>query len=232
MCSNPIHTVCRDKSRITFTCYLCFSCFCFSFSGFLSPDCWWKVAWRHSHARLLQANKQHSGHMFCSLQNIATLRASQVWGRNSARCHILIFMISAAVFDACMQGKDLMQYFYTAPPTPTTLSLDNDVILNYNKPHQQTTTEGKEEPSLKHRVPVQLTILETCNNCAWSKIHTFIFAPCIYALNVFVITLISSINTTMSTFLDYKQAVQTDNVNTLNMWLYAPIKCSKATRLF
>lgn len=27
------------------------------------------------------------------------------------------------------------------------LSLDNDVILNWNKPHQQTTTEGKEGPA-------------------------------------------------------------------------------------
>lgn len=46
----------------TSTCYLCFSCFCFSVSGFPSLDCWWTAAWRHSRARLLQANKQHRAH--------------------------------------------------------------------------------------------------------------------------------------------------------------------------
>lgn len=46
----------------TSTCYLCFSCFCFFVSGFPSLDCWWTAAWRHSRARLLQANKQHRAH--------------------------------------------------------------------------------------------------------------------------------------------------------------------------
>lgn len=64
------NTVCGFVAREAewvFTCYLCFSCFCFSFSSFPSPGCWWRVAWRHSRVLLLQENQQHSGHMSCYL---------------------------------------------------------------------------------------------------------------------------------------------------------------------
>lgn len=73
---------------LAFTCYLCFSCFCFSFSSFPSPGCWWRVAWRHSRVQLLQANKQHSGHMsrYLAMQNIATVKSSQTRNRKTAQC--------------------------------------------------------------------------------------------------------------------------------------------------
>lgn len=68
----PCSQLCATKSWTAFfnflfyfTCYLCFSCSCFSFSSFPSPDCWWRVAWRHSRVQLLQADQQHSGHMSC-----------------------------------------------------------------------------------------------------------------------------------------------------------------------
>lgn len=60
------NTICGFRpwqSEWAFTCYLCFSCFCFSSSSFPSPGCWWRAAWRHSRVLLLQENQQHSGHM-------------------------------------------------------------------------------------------------------------------------------------------------------------------------
>lgn len=47
-------------SEQPFTCYLCFSCFCFSFSGSPSLGCWWTGAWTHSRVRLLQASKTNA----------------------------------------------------------------------------------------------------------------------------------------------------------------------------
>lgn len=84
-------TCCRAGNQsgmysFAFTCYLCFSCFCFSFSNFPSPGCWWMAAWRHSHVQLLQASKQHSGHMSWNpaMENIPTVNRR----RDCTMCHI------------------------------------------------------------------------------------------------------------------------------------------------
>lgn len=124
------------KSWVAFTCYLCFSCFCFSFSSFLSLGCWWRVAWRHSRVQLLQANKQHSGHMsrYLAMQNIATVKRSQTRNRKTTKC-TTFDLHQLGIQRQCLasvQWMDFMQHLYTVF---SPLSLDNDVILNWNKPH-------------------------------------------------------------------------------------------------
>lgn len=66
--------------------------------------------------------------------------------RAASICHILAFsnipyecLVQVQAFNKWIPCSIFLQYFLS-------FSLDNDVILNWNKPHQQTTTEGKEGP--------------------------------------------------------------------------------------
>lgn len=139
----------------TSTCYLCFSCFCFSFSGFPSLDCWWTAAWRHSRAQLLQTNNivltnpaickgkftPHRVKMPSSWQqhcrNVINTESTRTSCDETQPCSLRILY---SVF---------IQHFLC-------YSLENDVILNWNKPHLQTTTEGKEGPAWKQWIPAHL----------------------------------------------------------------------------
>lgn len=140
------------------TCYLCFSCFCFSVSGFPSLDWWWTAAWRHSHARLLQANKQHHAHKSWYLQGqIYTHRVKMPTSLHKCN-NMKSLKVSRSEMRACylwILYSIFLQYFSLC------YSLDNDVILNWNKPHQQTTTEGKEGPPQKQWTPAHSNVYIT-----------------------------------------------------------------------
>lgn len=144
------------SSWMAFTCYLCFSCFCFSFSSFPSLGCWWRVAWRHSRVQLLQANKQHCGHM-----------ATGIW--NTAKCVTSFdlepfgIQLQRAVpkHRRAMSGFHAEFFFYTemslSPPSARTM-MSSWTGINHTSKTQQ---RGKEGPAWKQCLPAHLTASAT-----------------------------------------------------------------------